>query len=88
MVRVANEGGDLAPLLRRGVPFVADQNHRAIVGIDEVRETRILIGDALGRIDDEEQNIGAPNHLDRAADRGLLEFALDARLATNSGRVN
>ena len=88
MVRVANEGGDLRALLRRGVPFVADQHHRAIVGIDQMRQPRILIRDALGRIDDEEQNIGAPNHLDRAAHRGLLEFALDARPATDSGRID
>jgi len=52
-----------------------------------VREHPLLVGEALGRVDDEHDHVGAADGLERAVDHEELGAVLDLGLAAQAGRV-
>ena len=56
--------------------------------VDALGEALVLVGDALGRVDHQQGDVGAVDRLERPDERVVLGALVDLRLAAHPGRVD
>ncbi len=79
---------DIAVGLGYEVPLVHRED-QSFVALKRVAENlRVLIGDALGAVDNVNDQIAAIDGLERTADAEAFDAVIDPRLAPNTGGVD
>ena len=70
------------------LPLVEDDQHRAAGGVDALGEALVLVGDALGGVDDEQGDVGLVDRGQGPHDREVLGAVVDLAAAAHAGGVD
>ena len=86
---VSDIGGDLGPGLGvEQLPLVEHDHDRTAGGIDALGQALILMGDAVGGIDDQHGRVGPIDRLQSPYERVVLGALVDTRLPAHPGGVD